>query len=229
MKHLITLNFLILFVSASFAQSEAEKQMKKELESIPYRESSEIPQSFVVASNFSNTFIKDSVNYIQAVAHGYDDTELQGVNCKIEREKNTNTYKVFTPKSGECRITIYGVNTTTNKKVPLGAYTFSIVDQVYHTIKIDSKISGEAIGNSVSAISCGNLHYWNYQEEITLLEWTMKSEGKTISGKGEKTDKSVEAWLKTIPSGQAIVITGKAKSTFLGEFDVISVFIKGDS
>ncbi len=228
MKHLITLNFLIFFASVSLAQTEAEKAMYAELESLPYRESSEIPQSFIVASNFSNTFIKDSANYIQAVAHGYDDTELQGFNCKIEREKNTNTYKVFTPQAGECRITIYGVNTTTKKKVPLGAYIFSVVDKVYHSIKIDSKISGEAIGNSVSSISCSNVHYWNYQEEITLLEWTMESGGKTISGKGEKTDKSVETWLKAIPSGQAIVVSGKAKSNFLGEFDVVSVFIKGD-
>jgi hypothetical protein len=227
MKHLIILS-LILSSFTSLAQTDAEKAMYAELESLPYRESSEIPQSFIVASNFSNTFIKDSANYIQAVAHGYDDTELQGFNCKIEREKNTNSYKVFTPEAGECRIALYGVNTTTKKKICLGTYIYEVVDKVYHSIKIDQTISGGMIGNKISSIGCCNLHYWNYQEEITLLEWTMKSEGKTISGKGEKTDKSLESWLKTIPSGQAIVVTGKAKSNFLGEFDVISVFIKGD-
>lgn len=225
MKHLIILN-LILTGLVSHAQTDAEKAIKKELESIPYRESSEIPQSFVIASNYNNTFIKDSVNYIQAVAHGYDDTELIGTNCTIKRQKNTNTYEVFTPATGECRIAIYGVNTTTKKKVTLGLYNFSVVDQVYHTIKLDSKISGDAIGNSISSISCGNLHYWNYQEELTLLEWTMESGGKTISGKGEKTEKPLENWLKSIPSGEPIVVKGKATSNFLGEFDVTSVFLK---
>jgi hypothetical protein len=228
MKHLIILN-LILSSFISLAQTDAEKAMKKELESIPYRESSEIPGSFMVVSNHDNTFIKDSINYVQAIAHGYDDTQLEGTNCTIKREKNTNTYEVFTPTAGECRIAIYGVNTTTKKKVALGVYTFSVVDKVYHSIKIDSKISGEAIGNSVSSISCCTVHYWNYLEEITLLEWTMESGGKTISGKGEKADKSLENWLKTIPSGQVIVVNGKAKSNFTGEFDVTSVFLKGDS
>lgn len=228
MKQLITLHLFLVTVFSVQAQSEAEKRMNKELESIPYRESADIPQSFVVVSNDGNTFIKDSVNYVQAVAHGYHDTKLEGVNCTVKRIKNTNTYEVFTPKAGECQITIYGVNTTTKKSVPLGTYMYTVAEKIEHTFVINGKRSGEVITAPFASIACKNLHYWNYEENIELLEWSMESGGKTISGKGENTDKSVETWLKAIPAGQTIVVKGKAKSNFQGTFEVTSVFLKGN-
>ena len=191
-----------------------------------HKSSSEIPGSFLVSSNANNTFIKDSANIIYAIAHGYDETKLTGNNCSIKKIKNTNSYEVRATKAGECSISISGHNSTTNKSVPLGTYMFKVVDKIERTITIGDKSTGEFIDGRSTFIGCKNISYWNYEEIILLKEWTLESNGVKFSGTGQSLSKEALKWIASIPANQAIVVKGLADSSFVGEFEVISVFLK---
>ncbi|WP_294679399.1 hypothetical protein [uncultured Fluviicola sp.] len=184
------------------------------------------PRSFMVISNQNYTFIKDSLNYLSAISHGYDDTKLECENCTLSQEENTLDYLVYTPKSGSCRIIIYGINRTTNKTVCLGAFSFNVADSVYHDVYLDNVRSGNSITSNITSIECRNRDYWNGDEEMTLISWKLNSGSKEVVGTGNELTKEAIQFVKEIPSGEIIVVTTTSKSNFQKTFVTKGLFFK---
>lgn len=184
------------------------------------------PRSFMVISNQNYTFIKDSLNYLSAISHGYDDTKLECENCTLTQEENTLDYLVYTPKSGSCRIIIYGINRTTNKTVCLGAFSFNVADSVYHDIYLDNVRSGNSITSNITSIECRNRDYWNVAEEMTLLGWKLNYGSKEVIGNGNELTKEAIQFVKEVPSGEIIIVTTTSKSNFQKTFVTKGLFFK---
>lgn len=184
------------------------------------------PRSFMVISNQNYTFIKDSLNYLSAISHGYDDTKLECENCTLTQEENTLDYLVYTPKSGSCRIIIYGINRTTNKTVCLGAFSFNVADSIYHDIYLDNIRSGNSITSNITSIECRNRDYWNADEEMTILGWKLNYGSKEVKGNGNELTKEAIQFVKEIPSGEIIVVTTTSKSNFQKTFVTKGLFFK---
>lgn len=228
--HLILSVLLLLSLQPLFSQSKKQEFSKKTIAGgNGNRTSNEVPRSFMVISNNNYTFIKDSLNHLMAVSHGYDDTRLECINCNIIQEKTTLDYIVYTPNSGECKISIFGINSKTKKEACLGQYRFDIADSVYHDIYIDNILSGNTITNKIATINCKNRDYWNYDEgDIEILTWSIKHRDKEVNGTGNEISKEAINFIKAAPSGESIIITVKAKSNFQKPFVAKGIFLKSE-
>ena len=227
MKHLIFILLSMNGIHPIYAQNYDNYQLKSEVGGNGNSPSSQTPGSFIVSINQNNTFIRDSLNRIQAVSHGYDETHLTGYNCVITQSENGLTYHVFTPNAGECFIAINGVNTKTKRSVNLGLYRFNVADSVYHDIYLDQVISGRAITGKVTTVFCKNRDYWNGKEdEIEVLTWKITQGGKEVSGTGSEISKEGVQFIQTVPPGEAIMVTVQAKSNFQKTFVTKGVFLK---
>lgn len=227
MKHLILVSLSLLFGFSVYSQSK--KKLSPQAGGNGKTKSIDVPRGFVTISNNNYTFIKDSLNRISAVSHGYDDTRLECVNCQIIQEESTLDYLVYTPNSGECKITIFGMNTTSKKEVCLGQYTFQIADSVYHDIYLDGILSGNAITSKIKTIDCKNRAYWNWEEgDMELMTWKILHGTKEISGVGNEISKEARKFISDIPNGEAIIVIVTAKNNFQKSFITKGVFLKTD-
>ena len=228
MKHFLIILVLITgVISVGFSQKNNQLiPTKTTAGGDGSRTSGETPRSFIVISNKNNTFIKDSLNYLSAVSHGYDDTKLECINCTIKQEETTLDYLVYTPKEGKCQINIYAINRETRATVSLGSYFFEVADSVYHSIYLDNILSGNTVTSAVSKIDCQNRDYWNWQEEMEIISWKLNYQSTEISGKGNELNREARNLIKDIPSGFPFVLTIQAKSNFQKPFITKGTFLK---
>ncbi len=225
-KYLISI-LLLLITPVLFSQSKQKFPKATSAGGTGKEMTINNPRSYMVISNQNYTFIKDSLNYLSAISHGYDDTRLECENCTIIQEESTLDYLVYTPKSGKCQIIIYGVNRTTNKSVCLGAYSFNVADSIYHDVYLDNVRSGNSITSNITSIECKNRDYWNSNEEMTLLSWKLNYGSKEVSGNGNELTKEAIQFMKEIPKGEIIIVTTTSKSNFQKTFVTKGLFFKG--
>lgn len=227
MKHLILVSLSLLLGFSVYSQSK--RKLSPQAGGNGKNKSIDVPRGFVSISNNNYTFIKDSLNHLMAVSHGYDDTRLECINCQILQEESTLDYLVYTPNSGECKITIFGMNTTTKREVCLGQYTFQVADSVYHDIYLDGILSGNSITSKIKIIECKNRAYWNGEEgDMEVITWRIIHGNNEIYGVGNEITKEARKLIGDIPSGEAIIVTVTAKNNFQKPFITKGVFLKRD-
>lgn len=225
MKQLILVSLSLLLGSSVYSQSK--KKLSSQAGGNGKTKSVEVPRGFIIISNNNNTFIKDSLNHLTAVSHGYDDTRLECINCQIIQEESTLDYLVYTPNSGECKIKIFGMNTSTKQEACLGQYNFQIADSIYHDIYIDGILSGNSIKSGIKTIDCKNRAYWNWEEgEMELMTWKILHGNKEIIGVGNELSKEARKFINDIPDGEVIIVIVTAKSNFQTPFVTKGVFLK---
>lgn len=225
-KQLIVIIILLLIAPMVFSQSKKKFPKTTFAGGTGKEMTANNPRSYMVISNQNYTFIKDSLNYLSAISHGYDDTKLECENCTIIQEENTLQYSVYTPKSGSCRIIIYGINRATNKTVCLGAYSFNVADSVYHDVYLDNVRSGNSISSNITSIECRNRDYWNADEEMNLISWKLNHDSKEVTGNGNELTQEAIQFINQIPKGEIIIVTTTSKSNFQKTFVTKGLFFK---
>lgn len=225
MKNIILIYLFLLIGFSLYSQSG--KKLSPKAGGDGETKSINVPRGFLTISNNNYTFIKDSLNKLTAVSHGYDDTRLECTNCQIIQEESTLDYLVYTPNSGECKISIFGMNAKTKQEACLGQYTFQIADSVYHDIYLNDIVSGNSITSDIKTINCKNRAYWNWEEEdLELITWKIIHGNKEVTGVSHEVDKEARKFISDIPNGEAIIVIVTAKSNFQKPFVTKGVFLK---
>ena len=156
-----------------------------------------------------NMMYRGYPNKIEAVASGYDKTDITGNGVSLSKSGNG---WIGSPGAGKtCTVSVIGKNSATNKSANLGTFTFRVSNlppaQIY--------FGGAANGMQGSKVE--TRLFAKYPPEIplnvtfTMLSWELEFMGRSAKGTGNQLDGSAQSLLKQARPGSTASFLCKYK------------------
>jgi hypothetical protein len=156
-----------------------------------------------------NMMYRGYPNKIEAVASGYDKTDITGNGVSLSKSGNG---WIGSPGAGKtCTVSVIGKNSATNKSANLGTFTFRVSNlppaQIY--------FGGAANGMQGSKVE--TRLFAKYPPEIplnvtfTMLSWELEFMGRSAKGNGNQLDGSAQSLLKQARPGSTASFLCKYK------------------
>jgi hypothetical protein len=156
-----------------------------------------------------NMMYRGYPNKIEAVASGYDKTDITGNGVSLSKSGNG---WIGSPGAGKtCTVSVIGKNSATNKSANLGTFTFRVSNlppaQIYF---------GQA-ANGMKGSKVETRLFAKYPPEIplnvtfTMLSWELEFMGRSAKGTGNQLDGSAQSLLKQARPGSTASFLCKYK------------------
>lgn len=157
-------------------------------------------------------------NVIEAVASGYDKTDISGAGVTTAK---SGSQWIGTPGAGKsCTISVFGVNSLTNKRVNLGSFEFLIKPMPKAEIFWGTYSDGDKATTRTAKVL-----YAKYGDGIPLTKakfqvdkWIMSITGapKPVSGSGSNLSDEAMRLLKGAPAGSMVTFSCMYSGTGTG-------------